>query len=88
MSAPPAIAAVTTWEPDVLNTLNMLRVGESGTIAIPVYPAPGVKLLEEETPQEAKSAAPDGLMVALTVPLLAYDPTTGPSATFDPPVVE
>jgi hypothetical protein len=62
-------------------------VGEPAIVAMAVYPDPGVRLLEEETPQEAKSAVPVGLTVALTVPLEADPVPTGPSTDFAPPEV-
>ena len=65
----------------------MLAVGENGSVAIALYPPPAVKLLDEEIPQEAKSAVPLGLIVALTEPLEADPVPTGPSTISDPPAV-
>jgi hypothetical protein len=87
MSVTPPIVAVAVWEPDVPKTLYMLVVGENGAVAIALYPDPGVRLLDEEIPQEPRSALPVGLMIALTEPLIAEPVPTGPSTIPDPPVV-
>jgi hypothetical protein len=87
MSVPLPIVAVAVWEPDALNILYMLVVGENGAVAIAAYPAPGVRLLDEDIPQEPRSAVPVGLMVALTEPLKADPVPTGPSTISDPPDV-
>lgn len=82
-----AIVAVAVCEPDALNILYMLVVGEDGSGAIVVYPDPGVMLFDEDTPQEAKSAVPVGLIVELTEPFGADPVPTAPSTTSDPPAV-
>jgi hypothetical protein len=88
MSLPLVIVAVAVWVPAALSVLYMLVVGDPGAVAIAVYPIPGVRLLEEETPHEPRSTLPVGLMVALTVPLEADPVPTGPSTALIPPVVE
>ena len=84
---PVAIVAVAVCEPDAVNTLYMLVVGESGAVAIALNPEPGVRLFDEDIPQKAKSAVPVGWMVALTERLEADPVPTGPSMISDPPDV-
>ena len=87
MSVPLPIVAVAACAPDAVSTRYRLVVGENGAVAIAVYPEPGVRLFDEDTPQDVKSAVPVGLTVALTEPLEADPVPTGPSAISDPPDV-
>ena len=87
MSAPLLIVAIAVCAPGAVNTRYILVVGENGAVAIDVYPAAAVRLFDDDTPQEAKSAAPAGLIVALTTPLAADPVPSGPSTISDPPDV-